>query len=233
MKRLYACILSVLLIAMAGCAVMGPSGHMAGSLNYVRQHKGEGLRRAMAGSEAELMDAAVKSMGEAGYAVVREPHAVLARYTGTDISYAFYFYPSQTSNQTEVEVLIASPWLTATQMRAFQEQTFSSTFFLAILNMKLLEKGYDPNVKEKGAMLALSYAALVGQRNLAKKLINMGADLDLAVYELKETASNQLPYLSEPANRKTYDKANLGIEMINGLKPKQVETTTIIATGTA
>ena len=221
-------------MAMTGCAsMMGASGHMANSLNYVRQHKGEGLRRTMAGNEAELMDAAVKSMGEAGYTVTREPHAILASYSGTDISFAFYFYPSQTSNQTEVEVLIASPWLTATQMRAFQEQTFSSTFFLAILNMKLLEKGYDPNAKEKGAMLALSYAALVGQRNLAKKLINMGADLDLAIYELKETASNQLPYLNEPANRKTYDKANLGIEMLNELKPKRAEPKAIIAASTA
>jgi hypothetical protein len=213
--------------------MMGASGHMAGSTNYVRQHKGEGLRRAMLGSEAELMDVAVKSMEEAGYAVVRELHAVLAKARDVDVSYAFYFYPSQTNNQTEVEVLLASPWLTSGQMRAFQEQTFSTTFFLAILNMKLLEKGYDPNVKEKGAMLALSYAAFEGQRNLAKKLINMGADLDLAVYELKETASKQLPYLSELANRRTYDRANLGIEMINGLKPKQVEPKTNVSTETA
>ncbi|MDO9527660.1 MAG: caspase family protein [Syntrophales bacterium] len=218
-------VIFILLIGMtmSGCAsMMGESGHMANSLDYVRQHKGEGLRRAMLASEAELMDAAVKSMREAGYAVVREPHAVLARYPSTDISYAFYFYPSQTNNQTEVEVLIASPWLTAEQMRGFQEQTFSSTFFLAVINMKLLEKGYDPNVKEKGAMLALSYAAMTGQRNLAKKLINIGADLDLAVYELKETASKQLPYLSSPPNRKAYDKANLGIEMLKEFKPKQV-----------
>lgn len=194
-------VIFILLIGMtmSGCAsMMGASGHMANSLNYVRQHKGEGLRRAMLGSEAELTDAAVKSMREAGYSVVREPHAVLARYPSTDISYAFYFYPSQTNNQTEVEVLIASPWLSAGQMRGFQEQTFSTTFFLADINMKLLEKGYNPNVKENGTMLALSYAAMSGQRNLAKKLINIGADLDLAVYELKETASKQLPHLSSP-----------------------------------
>jgi len=104
---------------------------------------------------------------------------------------------------------------------------------LAVLNMKLLEKGYDPNVKEKGAMLALSYAAFEGQRNLAKKLINIGADLDLAVYELKETASKQLPYLSTPVNRKIYDKANLGIEMLNELKAKQIEPATNVATKTA
>jgi hypothetical protein len=218
-------------LAMTGCAVMGPSGHMAGSMDYARQHKGQGLRRAMLGSEAELMETAVKSMEEAGYGVVREPHAVLAKAPSVDVSYAFYFYPSQTNNQTEVEVLIASPWLTDAQMREFQEQTFSSTFFLAVINMKLLEKGYDPNVKEKGAMLALSFAALAGQRNLAKKLINIGADLDLATYELKETASKQVPYLSTPANRKIYDKANLGIDMLNEFKPKKVEPKTDVSTG--
>ena len=229
MKRLYACILSVLLIAPTGCAVMGPSAHMADSLNYVRQHKGEGLRRPMAGSEAELMDMAVKSMEKANYTIIREPHAVLARYPSTDLSYAFYFYPSQTNNQTEVEVLIASPWLTAEYMLGLQKQTFSTTFFLAVINMKLLEKGYDPNAKEKGIMLALSYAAFEGQRNLAKKLIKRGADFDSAVYELKETASKQLPHLSSPLNRKTYDKANLGIEMLKDLKPRQVDPKTNIS----
>lgn len=231
MKRLYACILSVLFIALTGCAVMGPSAQMADSLSYVRQHKGEGLRRPMAGSEAELMDAAANSMGDAGYAAVREPHAVLAKATKVDLSYAFYFYPSQTNNQTDVEILLASPWLTAEQIRAFQEQTFSTTFFIAHINMKLLEQGYNPNVKEKGGMLPLSYAALEGHRDLAKKLIKRGADLDLAIYGLKETASKQLPYLNEPANRKTYDKANLGIEMLNELKPKQVEQKSEVASG--
>jgi len=240
MKRLFACILSVLLMVMTGCAtMMGASPQMVNSLDYVRQHKGEGPRHALLGSETELMDMAVKSMEDAGYAVVREPHSVFAKYIETttevtlDMSYAFYFYPSQTNNQTEVEVLIASPWLSAEQIRGFQKQALSSTFYLAVINMKLQEKGYDPNVKEKGAMLALSYAASEGQRNLAKKLINKGADLDLAVYELKETASKQLPYLSSPANRKTYDRANLGIEMINGLRPKQVEPATNVATNTA
>lgn len=118
-------------MAMTGCTVMGPSGHMANSLNYVRQHKGEGLRRAMAGSEVELMDAAVKIMEKAAiYTIAREPHAVLAEATKVDLSYAFYFYPSQTNSQTEVEVLIASPWLRAEQMRSFQEQAFS-TFFVS------------------------------------------------------------------------------------------------------
>ncbi|HUV49574.1 MAG TPA: caspase family protein [Anaerolineae bacterium] len=207
---------------MSGCAsMMGASGHMANSLNYVRQHKGEGLRRPMAGSEAELMDMAVKSMEKANYTIIREPHAVLAKYkAGTDISYAFYFYPSQMNNQTYVEVLIASPWLTAKQMRKFQEQAF--TIILVDINKKLLEKGYDPNVKVEGSWLPLSTAAFDGQIETAKKLINKGADLDLAIYELKEFASKQSPYLSYPDNRKAYDKANLAVEMLNRFTPRQI-----------
>ena len=139
-------IIFILLVSMAmsGCAsVMLASGHMADSLNYARQHKGEGTRRPMAGSEAELMNMAVKSMQTVNFTVIREPHAVLAKATDIDHSYAFYFYPSQTSNQTDVEVLIASPWLTAEQMRKFQEQAF--TTILVDVNKQIMEKGYNPN----------------------------------------------------------------------------------------
>jgi hypothetical protein len=92
---------------------------------------------------------------------------------------------------------------------------------------------YERNVKVEGTWLALSTAAFDGQVETAKKLINKGADLDLAIYELKEIASKQSPYLSYPDNRKVYDKANLGVEMLNRLTPKQVEPKTIIAPGTA
>jgi hypothetical protein len=167
---------------------------MADSLNYVRQHKGEGLRRAMTGREAELMDTAAKSMERANYTILREPHAVLAKATNVDLSYAFYFYPSQTNNQTDVEVLVVSPWFTAEQMRKLQEKAFSINLF--DINKKVLEKGYDPNVKGEGAwLLPLSTAAFDGQMETAKKLINKGADLDLAISELKEIASKQSPYL--------------------------------------
>lgn len=116
---------------LSGCAgLMGPSGHMAGSLDYVRAHKGEGLRRSLAGGEVELMDRAASNMEKSGaYSVSREPHAVLAKATNVDLSYAFYFYPSPADGQTEVEVLIASPWLKAADMTNFQGQAFS-TFFL-------------------------------------------------------------------------------------------------------
>ena len=227
-------IIFILLVSMAmsGCAsVMGASGHMADSLNYARQHKGEGMRRPMAGSEAELMNLAVKSMQKANYTVIREPHAVLAKATNVDLSYAFYFYPSQTNNQTEVEVLIASPWLTAEQMRKFQEQAFATS--LVDVNKKILEKGYDPNVKVEGAWLPLSTAAFEGEIETAKKLINKGADVDLAIYELKDAASKQSPHLNYPDNRKIYDKANLGVEMLSRLATRQAEPKTVIAPGAA
>ncbi len=226
-------IILILLVSMAmsGCAsVMGASGHMADSLNYARQHKGEGMRRPMAGSEAELMNMAVKSMQKANYTVIREPHAVLAKATNVDLSYAFYFYPSQTSNQTDVEVLIASPWLTAEQMRKFQEQAFTTS--LVDVNKKILEKGYDPNVKVEGAWLPLSTAAFEGEIETAKKLISKGADVDLAIYELKDAASKQTPYLNYPDNRKIYDKANLAVEMLSRLATRQAEPKTVIAPGT-
>ena len=96
---------------------------------------------------------------------------------------------------------------------------------------KLLEKGSNPDDKYRD-ITALSAAVYYGQLETVKILINKGADLDLAADGLKIWASKQLPYLSFPRNREVYDKANLGAEMINRLKPKQAESTTIIATGT-
>lgn len=227
-------IISILLVSMAitGCAsVMGASGHMADSLNYVRQHKGEGLRRPMAGSEAELQNMAVRSMEKGNYTVIREPHAVLAKATNVDLSYAFYFYPSQTNNKTEVEVLVVSPWFTAEQMRKYQEQAFTIT--LVDVNKKIMEEGYNPNLKVEGAWLPLSTAAFDGEIETAKKLISKGADVDLAIYELKDAASKQSPYLNSPDNRKVYDKANLGVEMLSRLTPRAVEPKMVITTSTA
>lgn len=218
--------------AMTGCvSMMGPSGHMTDSLNYVRRHKGEGLRRPMAGSEAELMNMAVKSMQKANYTVIREPHAVLAKATDVDLSYAFYFYPSQTNNQTDVEVLVVSPWFTAEQMRKFQEQAFTTS--LVDVNKKILEKEYDPNVRVEGAWLSLSAAAFEGEIETARKLISKGADVDLAIYELKDAASKQSPYLDYPNNRKIYDKANLGVEMLSRLATRKAEPKTVTASGIA
>ena len=95
---------------------------------------------------------------------------------------------------------------------------------------KLLEKGSNPDDSYYD-FTALSWAAQYGQMETAKILINKGADLDSAVYKLKELASKQLPYLSSPDNRRTYDRANLGVEMINRLNPKQVDSKTNVSTG--
>jgi len=108
---------SVLFILMMSMAMSG----CADTMNYVRHHKGEGSRRVLQGSEAEFMDAVAKRMTAANFYIVREPHAVLANESNTNLSYAFYFYPSKTNNQTEVEVLMASSWLTAEQLRREQE----------------------------------------------------------------------------------------------------------------
>lgn len=203
-------------MAMPGCVeIMDPSKHMADSMNYVRQHKGEGTRRALLGTEAELMDTVVKAL-EKEYTIVREPHAVLAKSTQGNVSYAFYFYPSQTNGQTEVEVLIASNWLDAASLLAFQKSAVPDFLPLVYLNTKLLEEGYDPNVKE-GSLLALSTAAMHDYRGTAIKLIHKGANVDAAITELKERASMNLHFLDRPANKSTYDKATLGVELLTRL----------------
>ena len=95
---------------------------------------------------------------------------------------------------------------------------------------RLLEKGYDSN-ERFGNLTALSFAVYNGQLETAKILLNKGADLDLAIYGLKELASDNLPHLSIPANREAYNKANLGVETLNRLKPKQVEPKTNVSIG--
>lgn len=63
-------------------------------------------------------------------------------------------------------------------------------------------------------MLALSYAAFRQNIEIAYKLIKKGAKVDMAIDELKELASKNLPYLDDPANKKAYDKANLAVKML-------------------
>jgi len=206
-------------MAMSGCvSMMAPSQHMKDSMSYVRQHKGEGPRQSLLGSEAELIDSAVNFLSEGSYTIIREPHAVLAKASTVELSYAFYFYPSQTKNQTEVEVLMASPWLGPEHQQKFQKGHFIGAFPFSYINTRLLEEGYDPNVKEEGAMYALSTAAFYGYRETARKLVGKGANLDLAINELKETASRNVPYLGTPANKRTHDRANSGVEFLNRLK---------------
>ena len=90
---------------------------------------------------------------------------------------------------------------------------------------KLLEKGQDPN-ERSGNFTPLGYAAYYGQLETAKILINKGADWDSAIYGLKKYA------LDVPSTRQAND-ANLGVEILNGLKPKQVDPKTNVSTETA
>lgn len=213
MKGNFIFLISVIFILLVGMTMGDCASAKAPSENYVRQHKGEGMRRTMDGSEAELMDMVAKEFGSTGlYTIVREPHAILAIAVSVDLSYAFYFYPSQTNGQTDVEVLIASKFATSEDLRKYQEQAFATT--LVDLNREVLKKEYDPNVKVEGVPLSLTTAAYKGEMKLVLKLLSKGADPELAIYELKEIASKNLPYLDKPANRTAYDKANLAVEML-------------------
>lgn len=220
-------LLALIATTMSGCvSMMASSPQMADTKNYVRQHKGEGARQSLLGSEAELMDSVEKLLREAiVYTIVREPHAVFA--TGNsglaEVSYAFYFYPSQANGKTEVEILMAAPIMKVETLRQWEKGAFETHFPLAYINTKLLEEGYDPNVKE-GSMLALSSAALYDSREIAKKLIRKGANLDLAINELKERASYTLSLINNPdfaahvqKLRITYDKWNSSLELLKGL----------------
>ncbi|MCX5721632.1 MAG: tetratricopeptide repeat protein [Nitrospirae bacterium] len=242
MKRHLISLTGTILIMLAGMAtsgclsMMAPSPHIGNSLNYVRQHKGEGTRRALLGNETELMGQAAKSLEEASFTVIREPHAILGKIAFGDLdddlqSYAFYFYPSQANGHTDVEALTASRWLKDQQQQEQQKQALPHFFPLAYIHTRLQEDGYDPNVKE-GHMFALSRAAFYGYRGTAKKLISKGANVDVSISELEAFASNasagarlNSQYLDRPANKRAYDisqinygKANAGVELLTGLK---------------
>lgn len=222
------CVIRIVLISfvctmMSGClAMMHKSPQMADALGYVRAHKGEGSRRVLAGSETELMDNVVKAFGTTTYRIIREPHAVLASVendNGTLLAYAFYFYPTQVNDQTEVEILIASKWYEAKDIPAHQQQAFPMVIDQGReIERRLKDNDYDPNIKETGFGLPLSYAATKNSREVAVKLINKGANIDSAITELAETASKQLQYLNSPANKKAYDDANNAVAFLNGLK---------------
>ncbi len=208
-----AILITFISMAMSGClAMMAPSPHIGNSLNYVRQHKGEGTRRALLGNEAELMGQAAKSLEEARFTVIREPHAILGKIAFGDLdddlqSYAFYFYPSQANGHTDVEALTASRWLKDQQQQEQQKQALPHFFPLAYIHTRLQEDGYDPNIKE-GHMFALSRAAFYGYRGTAKKLINKGANVDVSISELEAYDISQI----------NYGKAHAGVELLTGLK---------------
>lgn len=213
-------ILAMLLsLTMAGCMVL-PNPPMNDSMSYVRQHKGEGMRRPLMGSETDLMGEVVKQF-EGVYTVEREPQALFVKATSVDLSYAYYFYPSAKSGHTDVEVLIASPWLKPEALQKFQSDAFQT--IPGYINARLLEDGYDPNVKE-GSMLPLSAAAFFTNRETTLKLLKKGARQELAITELNDIVTRNLPYLDSPANRTSHDKARAAIGFLNGLATEKFTT---------
>ena len=207
-------------LAISGCAGAGaPSPEMKDSMGWVHAHKGEGTRRVLVGTEAQLMDEATGLL-DLSYTVTREPHALFASLKDTSISfsYAFYFYPAQASDRTEVETLVASNWL-QDEGRKIRESAPATFFPLANLSSRLLEAGYDPGVAEgDSVMLPLSTAAFYGSGTIAKKLIAKGARLDAAIDDLKKIASRNLEYRKHAENNRTYERANAGVAMLEGLR---------------
>lgn len=218
-KAVFGAVLIVIAVAAAGCVgMMAPSPQMADAMGYVRQHKGDGARRVLVGGEAELMDAVVESFAVTNYVIDREPHALFVRPPEGKLVHAFYFTP-QTADRTDVEILIASNWLTAEQMQSFQKSGFANYLPLAYLDTRLLEADFDPNVKGGGwEMLPLSMAAMHKSKGIARKLLMRGANADLAIAEMKERVSMNAGFLDKPANKDTYDRATAGLELLNSLK---------------
>ncbi len=209
-------------LATPGCvSMMAPSPQMADSQAYVRQHKGEGARRVLLGSEAELMEAIVKAM-EKDYTISREPHAVFAKSTIVELSYAFYFTPSQAGDRTEIEVVMASNWLQASFVEKSQREFLPDLLPVPYYSTRLLEPDFDPNVQE-GSLLALSNVAMHGHAPLARKLIAKGANVDLAIAALKDIAQRNTEFLDRPANKSSYDRANAGVELLSFLRTDAVQ----------
>lgn len=168
------------------------------SMNYVRQHKGEGLRRPLLGSEAELMDVAAKPFAaSSGFTIVREPHAVLAKMNGYESSHAFYFYPSQTNGQTEVELLIYNSSLGPEFTPHISRGYFLNAFQNKYADLDLLINDLDAEINSNNETVA----------ELTKGASTLLSDLDnpktRAVYE---------------SSQKTIKSTHLAIESLNKRK---------------
>lgn len=165
------------------------------SMNYVRQHKGEGLRRSLLGSEAELMDVVVKpfSSSSSGFTVAREPHAVLVKLNSSELSYAFYFYPSQTNGQTEVEILIYNSSLGSEYAPHIGRGFFLNMFQNKYADLDLLINDLDAEISQQNETVA----------KLTKSAAAVGLD------ELNKMTTSKL-----------YNDLNLGIESLNKRKNK-------------
>lgn len=202
-----------LLGLLSGCITMD-------TLSYLREHKGEGSRVAMLGSETELMDDVVRHL-EPLYITTREPHVVLATYKDT-LSYGFYFYPSPLSNHTDVEVIYITKNVSSIEdpkRLEHEADAFFDKFSPQYLDKKLLKEGSNKILRE-GAANKLRAFAHIANRKMSLQLIEMGADVDLAI---KKNTSyvNDVSGLLEyggPGARKLYNDALLVPQFLTELK---------------
>lgn len=214
-------------MALAGCvAQIAPSHHMADAKHYVREHRGEGLRRSVLGSEAELMSAVIQiaeqrqpDSGLYPITILREPHAVFLHQQFLEYkftcSFAFYFDPSQKSGHTDVELLYACLVLDDKKLLAEQHREFLEFLAIPYLEARLLEAGYDPNVME-GGQLPLSWAALHHARSTATKLLQRGANVELAIDQLQAISLGLRGATGLTAKRRS-EQANVGVALLTKL----------------
>ena len=131
----YISLIGLIAIVLAGTAISGcvemfhKSPQMSDPINYVREHKGEGPRRVVEGSEDEAVKFGTTVFP--GYEINRAPHAIYASTRNAasnkvHLTYAIYFYPTQNASQTEVEVLIASPLFDSEYIRTSQNTMLDS-----------------------------------------------------------------------------------------------------------
>ena len=96
---------------------------MRNSAEYARAHKGEGTRRTLDASYEEAYQGMADAFAKIPQAELsKEDHALFAVAQNVDMTYAAYFYPASAGARTDVEVLLASPWLAADKIRGFESQ---------------------------------------------------------------------------------------------------------------
>lgn len=127
MKRIQTTLLFVPLLgalALSGClALLGDSPHMLRPMEYVKTHKGQGTKHTIPAPYQLSYEAVLDALKKASLNITTAEGAAFGESTQVELAYGVYFYPSQTADKTDVEVLLASPWLNAQQIRDF-EKTF-------------------------------------------------------------------------------------------------------------
>lgn len=199
-------------LGLTGCAAIDP-------VSSLRWQQGNGSRVAMLGSEAELMDDVVKHLEPIGYVTTREPHVVLATFRN-NLSYGFYFYPSQLSNHTDVEVVytdILGPGPNDPGRLESQADTFFNMFSPQYLDANLVKERSNVTLIE-GAAKQLRWAAHMGNREMALHWIEMGADVDLAIKQHSSYAAGLVKFFPHPSLEEAYAKALLVPSFLTELK---------------